>query len=65
MLCSYTAPAATGHTVGSSSQPVRTVFQRLMTQYRLSTTAQASEPKKEDAVSSSLLNCASATVSMQ
>ncbi|XP_064392770.1 uncharacterized protein LOC135340370 isoform X3 [Halichondria panicea] len=47
-----TAPA-TGHTVGSSSQPVGTVFQQLMDKYQLSTTAQASEPKKEDPSSSS------------
>ena len=49
---SYTAPA-TGHTVGSSSQPAGTVFQQLMDKYQLSTTAQASEPKKEDPSSSS------------
>ncbi len=59
------AAPATGHTVGSSSHPVGTVFQQLMDQYQLSTTAQAHELKKEDAVSSSPLNCASATVSMQ
>ena len=47
--CSYTAPA-TGHTVGSSAQPVGT---RLIDTCQLSTTAQASEPKKGDAVSSS------------
>ncbi len=47
------AAPATGHTVGSSSQPVGTVFQRLMDKYQLSTTAQASEPKKEDPLSSS------------
>ena len=46
--CSYTAPA-TGHTVGSSAQPVGT---RLMDTCQLSTTAQASEPKKEDPLSS-------------
>ena len=46
MSCSYTAPA-TGYTVGSSSPPVGTVFQQLM---ELNTTAQAIEPKKEDAV---------------
>ena len=48
MSCSYTAPA-TGHTVGSSAQPVSA---RLMDKYQLSTTAQASEPKKEDPLSS-------------
>ncbi len=36
MLCSYTA-LATGHTVGSSSQSVGTVFQRLMDNYQLTT----------------------------
>ena len=49
------AAPATGHTVGSSSQPVGTVFQQLMGKYQLSTTAQASEPKKEDPSSSSPL----------
>ncbi len=47
------AAPATGHTVGSSSQPVGTVFQQLMDKYQLSTTAQANEPKKEDPSSSS------------
>ncbi len=45
--CSYTAPA-TGHTAGPSSRTVGTVFQQLMDKYQPSTTAQASEPKKED-----------------
>ena len=43
MSCFYTA-RATGHTVGSSAQPVDTC--------KLSSTAQASKPKKKDSVSS-------------
>ncbi len=52
MSCFYTA-SATGYmyTEGSFSQSVGTVFQRLMDTCQLNTTAQASEPKKEDAVS--------------